>query len=63
MRGLVEQFGGKDAPDEEVVAQDGHQHDVGRRWHGPQQGQTVAAVTDRNGASGERGQFREEEAS
>lgn len=61
MHGLVEQFGGKDAPDEEMVAQHGHQHDVGRSRNGPQQGQTVAAVADGNRASGERAELREEE--
>lgn len=63
VHGLVQQFGGKDAPDEEVVAQNGHQHDVGGSRHGPQQGQTVAAVAHGHGAPGERtgdgGQGRE----
>lgn len=63
MHGLVEQFGGKDAPDEEVVAQSGHQHDVGCSRHGSQQGHTVAAVTEGKRASGERGELCEEESS
>lgn len=63
VHGLVEQFGGEDAPDEEMVAQDGHQHDVGGSRHGPQQGQAVAAVTHSNRASGERGELCEEESS
>lgn len=33
VHGLVQQFGREDAPDEEVVAQRRHQHDVGRRRH------------------------------
>lgn len=44
-----------------MVAQDGHQHDVGRSRNGSQQGQTVAAVADGNRASGERGELCEEE--
>lgn len=33
-----------------MVAENGHQHDVDSSRHGPQQGQAVAAVTDRDGA-------------
>lgn len=50
VHGLVQQFGREDAPDEEVVAQRRHQHDVGCRRHRAQQRQAVAAVAHRHWA-------------
>lgn len=49
VHGLVQQFGGEDAPYEEVVPQKSHQNHVGCSRNGPQQGQTVAAVADCGG--------------
>lgn len=43
-----------------MVAQNGHQHDVDSSRHGPQQGQTVAAVTHRDGASEGGGEICQE---
>lgn len=47
VHGLVEQLGGEDAPDEEVVAQGRHQQHVEDRRHRPQQRKAVAAVAQR----------------
>lgn len=59
VNGLVEQLGWKDAPYEEVVPQNSDQHNVGCSWHGPQQGQTVAAVANSNWAPEDRGRTRQ----
>ena len=59
VHGLVQQFGGKDAPYKEMIAQDSYQNNVGCSWHGPQQGQTVAAVAHCNRAPVERKRIRE----
>lgn len=58
VHGLVQQLGRENAPDEEVVAQDRHQDDVGGGRHRPQQGQAVAAVADGDRAPVGRGEKR-----
>lgn len=42
-----------------MVPQDSYQHNVGCSWHGPQQGQTVAAMADCNRAPEERKRIRQ----
>lgn len=54
VHGLIEQFGWKDAPYEQMIAQNSYQYNVGRSWHRPQKGQTVATMADRNRAPEER---------
>lgn len=54
VHGLIQQFGRKDAPYEEMVAQNSYQHNVGCSWHRPQQGQTVATMAHCNRAPAER---------
>lgn len=59
MHSLVEELGGEDAPDEEMVAQSSDQHYVEHSRDGAQQGKTVAAVAKRDRSETERVRVRE----
>lgn len=54
MHGLIEELRGEDAPDEEMVAQCSDQYYVEHSRDGAQQGETVAAVAERDRTETER---------
>lgn len=46
MHGLIQEFGRKHAPDEEVVSETGNQNHVEHDWDGAQECEAIAAMTE-----------------